>query len=225
MIFAFTLILLAFKRGLQTLYVLMVTFYIITNITAAQVVTASINFFNLFSFNFLASTAAPLYASLFLASDMITEKYGKKPAYKGIWYGFASQICLLVLSFLINLVESDPSSEVANALKTIFSFTPRLVIGSLIAYVVSQNFDIWFFNLIKKLMKDKLPGSRNNLSTMVSQLIDTFLVFFIAFYGVIDNWIDVMFSTYIIKIIVSFCDTPFFLISKKISIPEDKQIV
>ena len=119
MTFAFTLILLAFKRGLQTLYVLMVTFYIITNITAAQVVTASINFFNLFSFNFLASTAAPLYASLFLASDIITEKYGPKPAHKGIWYGFASQICLLVLSFLINLVESDPSSEIANALKTI----------------------------------------------------------------------------------------------------------
>jgi len=188
--------------------------------TAAKIVNI-----NIFGIIFPASVAAPLYASLFLATDMIAENYKKKYAYKAIWFGFGSQICLLILGILINLAKSDPASNIANALNVIFSFTPRLVIGSLVAYLVSQNFDVWFFHKIKNLTKGKYPALRNILSTLISQLIDSFLVFSIAFYGVLDNWLAVMISTYAIKMIVAICDTPFFLVSRKLAKPLKHQHV
>lgn len=216
MLLALGAIFLAFRRSLETIYVLIAVFYVITNITAAKIVSVSINFFGLFDFNFLVSAAAPLYASLFLATDMIAERFNKASAYKGIWYGFSSQIILLAFGLLINLLGSGASDAVSGALNTIFSFTPRLVLGSLIAYLVSQNFDVWFFHTIRVWTKEKMPAVRNILSTLVSQFIDSFLVFLIAFYGVIDNWFAVMLSTYVIKVIVAICDTPFFLASRRL---------
>ena len=59
------------------------------------------------------------------------------------------------------------------------------------AYLVSQNFDVWFFHKLKSISNNRYPALRNLLSTTLSQFIDTFLVFVIAFYGVIDNWISV----------------------------------
>ena len=57
---------------------------------------------------------------------------------------------------------------------------------------------------------------RNNLSTIVSQFIDSVLVFAIAFAGVIDNWIEVMLTTYVIKLIVALCDTPWIYFARRL---------
>ena len=220
MMISLSLILLSFRRGLSTLYVLIAVLYVITNLSAAKIVVVNLGFFS-----FPASVAAPLYASLFLATDMIAESYGKPHAYKAIWFGFGSQIVLLIFGVLLNLFSADAGSEIANALNVIFSFTPRLVAASLLAYVVSQNFDIWFFHKIKEITEGKYPALRNILSTVCAQFIDTFIVFVVAFYGVLDDWFAVMLSTYIIKVIVALCDTPFFLISRRVAKPLAEQRV
>ena len=91
-------------------------------------------------------------------------------------------------------------------------YSPIFIIGSLTAYLVSQRFDVWFFHYLKKLTNGKKLWLRNNLSTMVSQLIDTLIYQF--------TWVlatDLTFSQafglaaikYILKVLIALVDTIF----------------
>ena len=66
------------------------------------------------------------------------------------------------------------AAEVHDAISVLAYYSPIFVIGSLTAYLVSQSFDVWFFHYLKNLTDGRKLWLRNNLSTIVSQLIDTF---------------------------------------------------
>ena len=120
--------------------------------------------------------------------------------------------------------ESDTLSP---ALQTIFGLLPRIAVASLTAYLVSQLHDVWAFNFWKKKFKGKKLWLRNNFSTLTSQLIDNIIFTYIAFVGLFGlfGWgqvfpwqivISIFIVSYIMKIIVSVCDTPFIYWSRKI---------
>ena len=91
--------------------------------------------------------------------------------------------------------------------------------GSLTAYITSQLLDIYLFSKIKeKLPSDRFLWVRNNVSTIISQLIDTAIFVTIAFAGTIDTnaLFQVFISTFVIKIIVALLDTPFIYLMKRI---------
>jgi hypothetical protein len=99
----------------------------------------------------------------------------------------------------------------------IFGLMPRIAFGSLVAYVVSNLHDIWAFDYWKR----KHPGNRtlwlrNNLSTIVSQLIDTLVFTFIAFWGVYPTEVltGIVISTYLLKWVVAVLDTPFMYLAR-----------
>lgn len=169
-------------------------------------------------FGFPATLGNIVYATSFLATDILSENYGKKEARKAVVIGFFS---LLVLTISMNLSlqfkphSSDFSQE---SLITIFSIMPRIALGSLLAYGISQFHDVWAYNF----WKTKFPGKtaiwiRNNLSTMVSQLIDSLVFTVIAFYGVFENkvLIEILLTTYCFKWIVALLDTPLLYIARK----------
>lgn len=209
MLISLALVFGAFRHSLQALYVVLGVLYVITNITAGKI--AVLDFY---LFTVPASCAAPLYASLFLATDIIAETVSRRAAFLAVWFAFTGQVAFVVLGFLIRAIVPVPDSAIAGALDVMFGFVPRLILGSVIAYMVSQHFDIWFFHALKKRHGPRLLWLRNNLSTLLSQLIDSFIVFSIAFMGVIDDWIIVMFSTYIIKVVVALCDTPWIYLAR-----------
>ncbi|NOX52648.1 MAG: queuosine precursor transporter [Gammaproteobacteria bacterium] len=205
--------LLAFRLGLRWLMAAVATLYVLSNIVAAQVIAIQIPFFGNV---IITSVAAPLYASLFLATDMAAERYGHAIARRLVWVGFASQLLLVAVGQVILMFEPlDPS--LFNAHQQIFSFAPLLALASLLAYLVSQHLDIWLFQRIRLATQERLPILRNMLSTPISQGVDTFIVFAIAFSTIMDNWIEVMIYTYLVKLLVSIVDTPFFLLSRRIS--------
>ena len=104
----------------------------------------------------------------------------------------------------------------------IFSNTPRLMIASLVVYAISQFFDVWIYHkwweLTEKISGDKRKflWVRNNFSTLTSQLINSLLFTFFAFYGVYDfnTIISIFIASYIIFIITSILDTPFIYIAR-----------
>jgi uncharacterized integral membrane protein (TIGR00697 family) len=125
-----------------------------------------------------------VYATSFLATDILSECYGKKDAARAVGIGFFSLVVMTVLMNMAIIFIPAESDFVQESMTTIFALMPRIALGSLIAYVISQVHDIHAFDYWKR----KLPGSRwlwlrNNASTMVSQLIDTLLFTMIAFYG------------------------------------------
>lgn len=159
-----------------------------------------------------------LYSTTYLATDILSEIYGKKEARKGVAVGFFAIVFFTILT-QINLLFIPNQEDFTNeAMHTIFSFAPRICLASLIAYLISNTFDTYIFEKIKNRFPKHL-WLRNNLSTLTSQIIDTILFTIIAFYGVFSNKmiLQLIIFSYIIKVIIALCDTPFIYIAKKIN--------
>lgn len=206
----FVAIMFAFRfYGKMGLYLWIPISVIIANIQ----VTKTVQLFGL-----EATLGNIVYATGFLATDILSECFGKKDSKKAISIGFFALICMTVFMQLALVFNPAPSDFVQSSMSTIFGFMPRLTVASLIAYFISNYHDIWAYEFWKK----KFPGTkyiwlRNNASTFVSQLIDSVLFTFIAFYGVFPFpvLLEIMLSTYILKWLVAALDTPFMYLARK----------
>lgn len=170
-------------------------------------------------FALTATLGNALYGSIFLSTDILSEKYGKKDAKTAIWLGFIASITMILTMSLALLFEPGSFDVAQPALEILFGVVPRVVIGSLCAYLVSQMIDILLFAKIKeKWPSDKYLWLRNNGSTMISQLIDSLIFVSIAFLGMYEMnvFLEILLTTYFIKVIVAVLDTPFIYLSKKI---------
>lgn len=159
-----------------------------------------------------------VYASSFLVTDILSENYGRREARRAVAVGFASLIAMVVLMNLALLFEPHASDQAHPHLSAIFTLMPRIALASLVAYLVSQYHDVWAYNFWRK----KLPGTRriwirNNLSTLVSQLIDSVVFTLAAFYGTVP-WavlLEIVVTTYLLKAIVAAADTPLVYVASR----------
>jgi len=157
------------------------------------------------------------YASSFLVTDILSENYGKKSAQKSVFIGFFSLSATIIIMNLALLFKPNEFDFIQESLSNIFSLLPRIALASLLAYAVSQLHDIWAYNLWKRRLPSiKFLWLRNNASTMVSQLIDSVIFTFIAFWGLLpDNeFFEILITTYLLKWIVAMVDTPFLYLAK-----------
>jgi len=178
-------------------------------------------------FGLEASLGNIMYGTIFLGTDVLNEIFSKKEAKKAVYLGFVVMLSTLAIMQMALWFTPHVSDFASPALETIFGFMPRVVLGSLSAFIVSQLLDVNIFQWIKsKLPQDKYLWIRNNGSTMVSQLIDTLIFVPIAFWGVVPTYvlIGILISTYLIKLIVAILDTPFIYLIKKIK-PFDLDIL
>ncbi len=154
-----------------------------------------------------------LYAGGFLITDILSENYDKKSAQLAVKIGFFSLVSTtMIMQTAIHFVPLEEGIELFNSVRNIFQLLPRLAVASLIGYLVSQFHDVWLYEKIKnKFPAKKYIWLRNNGSTMLSQILDNILFSLIAFYGVfpVNVIFEIFISTYMIKFIVSICDTPF----------------
>lgn len=208
LIINFAAIMLAYRLfGKTGLFIWIPVSVIIANIQVVKTVEI---------FGFIATLGNIIYATSFLVTDILSENYGKKDASKAVGIGFFSLISMTVLmQFALRFVphESDFAQE---SLQTIFGIMPRIALGSLAAYGLSQLHDVWAYNRLKA----RRPGRkfiwlRNNASTMVSQAIDSLVFTLIAFAGVFEFsvLIEILLTTYLFKWIVAAADTPFIYIA------------
>jgi len=175
---------------------------------------------NIELFGLTATLGNIMYGTIFLITDTINELFGVKEAKKAVLLGFAVMIVTLVIMQTALLFTPTDWDEGHNALAYTFGLLPRIALGSIIAYLISQWFDVQFFDFLKR--KQQPLWVRNNGSTLVSQLIDTLIFVPIAFIGLYDTnvLIEIALTTYLIKVVVAFLDTPFIYLMKKIT-PRD----
>lgn len=177
-------------------------------------VTKSITVFGLH-----ATMGNIMYGTVSLATDALNELYDKRVATKAVLLGFFALCATLIIMQVALLFQPNAEDISQDSLKTIFGFFPRIVLGSLTAYIVSQCFDIYLFQKIReKLPADKHLWIRNKGSTFVSQLVDTIIFVLIAFLGVYSFPVvfQIILSTYLVKAIVAVMDTPFLYLIKRI---------
>ena len=175
----------------------------------------------------LSTTAGNvLYASTFLVTDILSEKYGKKDARKAVFYSFSIMLLWLLGTQLILWFTPNANDYINDSLKVVFGLVPRITIASLIGFICSQTIDVSLYHLIWKKTgdgKSKL-WLRNNGSTLISQAVDTVLFTFLAFWGTYptDVFFSILITTYLFKAIVALVDTPFIYIARKIRPVEEK---
>jgi len=206
-----TALLLVFRLfGREGLYIAIVISIILCNIQVLKIIEI---------FGFTTTLGNILYGSIFLATDLLNEIYGKDKARKGVWLGFYALIFTAVIMQIALLFKPADSDFIDPALRQIFEFLPRVTVASVTAYIISQYHDVWLFNLLKIKTGGKYLWLRNNLTTMLSQIIDTAIFCLIAFWGVFptDIFIEILITTYFFKWVVAVIDTPFIYVGKYIA--------
>jgi queuosine precursor transporter len=170
------------------------------------------------------------YASSFLVTDILSENYGTKSARKAVYIGFFSLTTTVIIMNIALMFKPNEFDFIQESLKNIFSLLPRIALASLIAYGVSQLHDVWAYHFWKKLFPAiKFLWLRNNASTMVSQLLDSVIFTFIAFWGLLpqSEFVQILITTYLVKWIVAVIDTPFLYMAQvmfnRSMIKEDKE--
>ena len=149
-----------------------------------------------------------VYATSFLVTDILCEFYGKKKALEAVWGGFLASI-LLVLAVKVAVAwPPAPFWTGQEAFQSTLQLTERIVLGSLVAYVVSQNWDVRVFHKLKEMTGGRHLWLRNNVSTITSQALDTVIFITIAFYGVLPV-VPLIIGQYIVKLLIAALDTPF----------------
>lgn len=160
------------------------------------------------------------YPLTFLITDIIAEVHGKKRAFHFLIGGLASIILVLILVIISLKLKPNPRFIYEQEYQTIFKLSTRMLIASLMAFATSQSHDIWAFHFWKKKTKGKFLWLRNNVSTIVSQFIDTSIFMFIAFYQISPKFTIVFIFSLIIpywifKIVFALLDTPLCYIGVK----------
>lgn len=162
-----------------------------------------------------------LFAGTFLATDILSEVYGRDEANKCVKVGVLSSVSMIVLTSLWMLYTPSANDFVFPAVVTVFSNTPRVLIASLLVYAICQVVDVQLYHLIWRITgkNEKFMWLRNNGATLVSQALNAVLFNFIAFYGTVDMrtmW-SIICASFTISLLTSLLDTPVLYIARHIA--------
>lgn len=158
-----------------------------------------------------------MFASNFLATDIMCEKYDAKDGKKAIILGVITQV-IFILTTQIALLYTPASEDLSHeAMKSLFSINLRVSIASIAMYFASNMLDIYLFEKIK----EKFPNAlwlRNNVATIISNCLENYLFTFLAFAGIFDvkTMLEIASVASILEMIIAVFDTPFLYIAKKI---------
>ena len=196
-----------FKR--EGLYVWLSIATILANLTVCKMIDV---------FDYTTSLGNVLFASTFLATDIMSEKYSKKDAKKGVYISIFSGIVFIIITQLTLLFIPSNDDVVNEAMKTLFSISIRTITASMVMFFVSNMADIYLYNKLKKKYPNKL-WLRNNVSTILCNCIENYFFNTLAFIGIFPMSVilSIATTTTIIEIIIALCDTPFLYFSKKLN--------
>ena len=147
------------------------------------------------------------YSITFVCTDVINEIWGKERAKQTVLGGFIALVCVLLLIQLSLIWPKAPFWMNETGFESVLGSTSRIIIASFIAYLISQYHDVWAFHLWKRVTNNRHLWLRNNLSTVVSQFLDSLIFISIAFYGQMPIW-PMIIGQWIIKCIIAALDTP-----------------
>ena len=173
-----------------------------------------------------------LFAATFLATDILSEVYGKKEATKGVLAGIFTSLTFILLSFLwVHYIPAD-SDWASELVRGLFSNTPRMLLSSLVAYAISEWIDVFLYhawwNLTEKKTgsHSKMLWFRNNFSTLISQFVNIVIFNFGAFFGLYEfkELVAITGACYVIYIVTSLLDTPFIYLARQIAEKNEKSL-
>jgi len=200
---------------------------LITCSIISPIVTSKLIFTNLKLFNVEVTFSASvfIYAVVFMLSNVITEQYGKVYAVITTRVGIISQLVASLLLFIVQLLPAQ-DAEIQDAYKLILGSNFIFVTAGATAYFLSQSYNTFLYSQIRKRQKVQ-PWTVNIVSTIVGQLVDTVVFLGLAFGLGLQYFFNteqrnillvMMFTQYILRVIIAFIEIPVFNLLIKNSI-------
>ncbi len=158
-----------------------------------------------------------LFASTFLATDILAEYHGKQFARKAVFIGVFADIVLILSTQIALLYQPSAIDYADGAMRTLFSLNLRISAASLIMYCVANFADVYLYNRLKE--KGGALWIRNNVSTILCNCLENFGFIGLAFGGIYDlkTIMTISLSTSAIEAIVALCDTPFLYFARRVN--------
>ncbi len=154
------------------------------------------------------------YWLTFPITDVIGEVFGTRRAFLVVWLGFAANLLVVLLSQIAMRLPPAPGYLQQEALESVLGAVPLIVLASLAAYLLAQLHDVWAYEFWRQRTGGKHLWLRNNMSTIVSQLIDSLVFNGIAFYLFAEqrmplgDFLWMTFGYWLFKVVVAILDTP-----------------
>lgn len=180
----------------------------------ANIITAK----NADIFGLSTAIGTVMFASTFLATDILTECYSVADAKKAIKIGLFANVILIVSTQIALLYNPSEIDYAHGAMETLFSLNLRISISSAIMYFVANMVDVYIFSKIKTKTSNKMLWLRNNVATILCNCLENFGFIGLAFWGIYDikTILTIALSTSVIELCVAICDTPFLYTARKI---------
>lgn len=198
-----------FKNRKDTVFLVLAGFFITNALIAELIGGKLIQFFGLFT----QSIGIILWPIVFILTDLINEHFGKDGVKKltYVTVGLIS-FAFIILTIAIKIPATTFSPINNEVFKTVFGQSQWIIIGSIVAFFVSQLVDVYVFVILKKITGNKFIWLRATGSTLVSQLVDTFIVQYIAFVlpakWTLDEFITNASWGYLFKLIIAISLIP-----------------
>jgi uncharacterized integral membrane protein (TIGR00697 family) len=168
-------------------------------------------------FGHTTNTGNIFYASVFLATYFLIERYGKLEGLRSIWIGIISVVFFTFLVYLsIALIGSPQTASLNSALSAAFNPVTRIALASLVAYFFSQTVNVYTYTFFKERWKGAHLWLRANIANAIAQVVDSIIFFTIAFAGTVDRMdvLGILATGFLLKVIYMMCATPLLYLNK-----------
>lgn len=189
----------ALRLGKEALFILVSFQAVLANLFVTKQIT-------LFGLNACCSDA--FIVGNILCLNLIQEYFGKDSAKRASLFSFLLMIFFTLFSQIHLFYKPNHFDQTQKAFFDILHNSPRILISSIITFLIVQRIDIYFFGFLKKVFNDKHLSIRMLISVLISQSFDTIIFNIAALYGVMQNLSEVMILSFIIKMLVALFISP-----------------
>ncbi|HEY0091339.1 MAG TPA: queuosine precursor transporter [Flavobacterium sp.] len=204
-----------FQTKKETIFVILAGIFI-TNAVVAELIGGKLIHIG----PYLMSIGILPWPVVFITTDLINEYFGAQNVRK-LSFITAALIayCFFVLYFALQIPAAEGGVDDA-AFTAVFGQSMWIIVGSITAFLVSQLIDSTIFRYLKNKTRKKMLWLRSTGSTLISQLIDTFIVLGIAFWltgkMTTETYIASAFTGYLVKLIIAIGLTPVIYLAHSI---------
>ena len=168
------------QSALMAVTAIFVTLYLVSNIMAVKVV----GFFNIFYFD--AGTITFPFA--YMLGDVLTEVWGYRTTRRVIWLTLLCNILLVACTQIgVWMPSPDYLAESEAVYNAMFSYVPRIVLASLVGFLLGELSNAWFMTRIKKWTRGRHLWIRTIGSSAIAYIFDSLPFVLIAFAGVVST--------------------------------------
>jgi uncharacterized integral membrane protein (TIGR00697 family) len=156
-----------------------------------------------------------IFTSTYFVSDILTELYGPKKAYRLIGLSFISMFFVPFFMLFTLLYPGPVQKSIDGAIQTLFNPSMRFFIASMISFGISQLLDIYVFQKLKSATGGRYLGLRSALSLTLSSFLD--ITLFSALAWVVfspsplpwtDLWSSYIIPSLLIRLVATLCFSP-----------------